>query len=202
MKHLLTLLILSLAPTLFCLAQQTDNLEGRPPLAIVQTGIGFQFGGETTKTFMVSIEKPYKTFWQLGFQGNLLFQQPDYGNYGFELQNGYELGFFAKYFLHGRLSGHKTGFFLGPELRLGARNVRFIDYFVFPQPIEPTYVHYKETNSKILLGWGGQWQFGHAVLEISAPFGIEFTKSDNEYVGSNLGTHFVILPKLLLGFAF
>jgi len=188
-----------------CIGQESkDPLDQRPPILILQTGIGFQWLGDSYKLYTLSVERP-KGYWHLGVQGTVyLNSQPDYYYYSTEFLSGFEMGGFAKYFLHGRFSGRKSGLYLGPELRFGTRKFRLNTDNFFPAPPVPTYLPYEERITKILLRWGIQWQFGHASLELLAPFGVETYKSTLNIsgYGSNHETRFVMLPGFQMGFAF
>ncbi|MBC7775597.1 MAG: hypothetical protein H7246_09175 [Phycisphaerae bacterium] len=181
-----------------------DPLDMPPPHVIVQTGIGLQWFGETYKLYTLSAEKPFGHFWHLGLQGTFyLKNDPDYFYYSSRFLDGFEMGGFAKYFLHGRFSGRKSGLYLGPELRFGARKFQISFDNFFPPPPQPNYQTYKERVTKIMLRWGIQWQFGHATLEVAAPFGAEFYKpSELIGVGYSKDVQFVMLPTLQLGVAF
>jgi hypothetical protein len=200
MKNLLiiTLLLCSFSS----MAQEEDPLEKAPPRLIVQTGLGLQWFGEIYKSSSLSIEKPFGHFWHLGIQGNLFFQKSSEDFFATEFNDGFEIGGYAKHFLHGRLSGRKSGLYIGPDFRFGARNFQVLQTDFFPLPLIPTYYYYKESTTKILMRWGIQWQFGHANLDISAPFGIELFKTSVKVNGNYQGTQFVLLPTLQLGYAF
>jgi hypothetical protein len=203
MKHFLTTILALLS--FHCFGQESkDPLDQRPPILILQTGIGFQWLGDSYKLYTLSVERP-KGYWHLGVQGTVyLNSQADYYYYSTEFLSGFEMGGFAKYFLHGRFSGRKSGLFLGPELRFGTRKFRLTTDIFFPAPPVPTYLPYEERITKILLRWGIQWQFGHASLELSAPFGVETYKSTLNIsgYGNNHETRFVMLPGLHMGYAF
>lgn len=188
--------------SLSCLAQEEDPLEKAPPRLIVQTGLGLQWFGEVYKSSSLSIEKPFGHFWHLGIQGNLFFQKTSEDFFSTEFEDGFEIGGYAKHFLHGRFSGRKSGLYLGPDIRFGTRNFKVLQTDFFPPPAIPTYYYYKENTTKLLMRWGIQWQFGHANLDISAPFGIELFKTSVKVNGNYQDTQFVLLPTLQLGYAF
>jgi len=200
--------LLHLTYLLFCVpvfAQDIkDPLDAPPPRIVVQTGIGMQWFGETYKLFTLTAERPLGHYWHLGVQGTFyLSSDPDYYYYSSEFLGGYEMGGFAKYFLHGRFSGRKSGLYLGPELRMGERKFQVsLDNF-FPPPPKPNYQSYKERTTKILLRWGMQWQFGHATLELAVPFGAEiYSPTELTGLGYSNDTQFVMLPTLQFGVAF
>ncbi|MFN0034283.1 MAG: hypothetical protein ACKVUS_04395 [Saprospiraceae bacterium] len=202
MKNFAITLLLALSSTVPCLAQDNDPLDTPPPRLIVQTGIGLQWFSEVYKLSSVSAERPLGHYWHVGLQGSFYFQNNEDIFYSREFLGGYEVGVFSKYFLHGRFSGRKTGLYLGPEIRFGTRRFQTAFVNVFPPPPEPPYIAHKEKVTKILLRWGVQWQFGHANLEIAAPFGMESYNSTEAYSANGDRKHFVILPTLQMGLAF
>jgi hypothetical protein len=203
MKLFLQIFLLFLS--LNCTAQELNELPvNHTPKLIIQTGIGFQWLGESYKLYSLSVERP-RDYWHLGVQGTFyLDNNSDYYYYPAEFLSGFEMSGFAKYFLHGRFSGRKSGIYLGPELRFGTRKFRLSNDIFFPVPPIPTYVPYEERITKILLRWGIQWQFGHATLELFVPFGVENYKSTLNLNGYSNGNEnrFVMLPGFQMGFAF
>ncbi len=207
MKHLLPTLLLALSPNLSCLAQDlNDLLEKQSPKVILLTGVQIQWFGETYKLYNLSIEHPISKYWHLGLQGTFyLKNNPEYYYYSGELLGGFEMVGHAKHFLHGRFSGRKSGLYLGPEIRFGKRNFQRVeDNFFFPPPPVPNFQSYSERVTKILVRWGVQWQFGHATLELAAPFGVEFYSPTTEVLGLGYSneSQFVLLPSLQFGLAF
>ena len=201
MRHFFPILLLSLCPTLSCLAQEKAEDELRSPGIIVQSGLGFQWFAEPQKLFTLSVERPVWEFWHVGMLYHSYFRSALNYYESKKLTGGYEVGVFSKYFFHGRFSGRKTGLYIGPELRYGNRKFDFEDFNIFPVPIEPVNHHREEPNSKILLRWGVQWQMGHANLELAAPFGVEFFKTTYYDNSTSNETQFVLLPMLQLGIA-
>ena len=202
MKHLFYGILLALFPTLPCLAQDEDPLEKPLPKIILQTGIGLQWFGDGYKQFMISVERPASHFWHFGLQGTHYFQPQSSSSFGSEFMSGLEMGGTAKYFFHGRFSGRRTGFYIGPELRYGKRKYRYSTDNVFPLPPVPNYAYYDEKVTKIMLRWGIQYRLGHGILEISAPLGVELVGSNFPNVSSGTETKFVLLPMLSMGVAF
>ena len=202
MKGFLYVLLFLLA--IPCFAQELDDpLDAAPPQIIVQTGIGFQWFNEIYRLSTLSVERPMGHFWQTGLHSSFYFDHnPDYYDLR-EFSTGFDIGVFAKYFMHGRFSGRKSGLYWGPELRFGSRRTQFYEDNVFPLPPNPIYNSYKLRTTKFLLRWGVQWKFNHAILDLSAPFGMETSKSNapRSFYQHN-ETHFVLLPTLQLGYAF
>lgn len=204
MKHFFTTLLFSLSPTLMCFAQEESVSERPLPKVIVQTGIGFQWFGENYKMYHLSAEIPYSRYWHLGIQSSFYLREQSSYYYTSEFLGGYELGAYSKYFLHGRFSGRKSGLFLGPEFRYGTRKFRSSLDFTFPPPPVPNYQYYEERVTKVMLRWGIQWQFRHAVLELSSPIGAEFYRPSDDAIGLGYSreAQFVMLPSIQLGIAF
>jgi hypothetical protein len=76
MKHLFFTVLALLSYQ--CIGQELkDPLDERPPALIVQTGIGFQWLGESYKLYSLSVERP-RDYWHLGVQGTfyLVFISP------------------------------------------------------------------------------------------------------------------------------
>lgn len=182
-----------------CICQENPTLKTPRPLLIVQTGIGMQWFGQSYKLWTYSIEKPVNASCHLGFQGNLYFEEiPDFIS-DIHFLGGYELGGFAKYFLK---SKHKTRFYAGPELRLGVRKYKHLQIDFFPIPPNPTYLYYRENMVKLLLRCGIQRTFGHGIVELAMPMGIEYNRSNGApYQDSNI-RKFKIMPMLQMGVAF
>ncbi|MBC7774735.1 MAG: hypothetical protein H7246_04790 [Phycisphaerae bacterium] len=216
MKHFLPALFLTLTPILNCLAQDIqDRPQNRSPKLIVQTGLGLQLRGELYKFSVLSIETPLDDFWQVGIQGSHVFPKPNNNGYSFggsdydKFLGGFEVGSFAKFFLHGKYSGRKSVLYCGGEIRFGAiqsGGQLYGDLF-------PTVYTYKTTQrtQKYLVRWGTQWRFGrYAILEVALPFGwqhSEFTSKTTENGVERIppptrNGKFVILPTFQLGVAF
>jgi hypothetical protein len=203
MKHLFLFALLSF----FASAARAQSAP-KPWRAIVQTGIAFQWFNPNFRTALFSVERPHGPYQCYGVQLNIHSPQPDYDDfYGQNMLRGYEVGFFGKYFLHGRLTGRNSGFFLGPDFRFGKRVVREHFFDTFP-PNPEAYRDRDESAFKILLRWGVQWRFGrHALLEMSAPLGIEHRKiarfgSFGTVSGYQTSGSLVLLPTLQLGMGF
>jgi hypothetical protein len=180
----------------------------KPWRAIVQTGIALQWFNPNFRTALFSVERPRGLYQCYGVQLNIHSPQPYYDDlYQQEMLRGYEVGFFGKYFLHGRLTGRNSGFFLGPDFRFGKRVVRENFSNTFP-PSPEEYRERDERAFKILLRWGVQWRFGrHALLELNAPLGIEHRKiarfgSFGTVSGYQTAGSLVLLPALQLGVGF
>ncbi|MDX1911233.1 MAG: hypothetical protein SFV22_07100 [Saprospiraceae bacterium] len=185
-------------------AQNTGEKPELPlPHLIVQTGIGFQLFDEGYKMTSLSIERPIGEYWNLGIQGHF-FHKNSHSAYYFDpyayqqYLGGREYGLSAEYFLHGRLSGRKSGFYTGMQIMAGQRWFQYNEDVSFPP--RPMFKRYNVNTTKFMFRWGMQWRLGkHASLEFSAPFGMEFSKPSevNGYTDEDAG--FVIMPMLQLG---
>ena len=121
MKNLLHLPLLLLCCSSFG-QDLKDPVDLPQPQIILQTGIGLQWFGNNYKLYTLAVEPSINHFWHLGLQGSFYFRDKlryDFSNQ--DLLGGYEVGAFAKYFVHGRFSGHKSGLYFGPEFRFGSR---------------------------------------------------------------------------------
>jgi len=207
MKHVVPALFLALSPTLTCLAQDLDApLKKRPPKVILLTGLQIQWSGESYKLYTLAAEHPVGNYWHLGLQGTFyLKNNPEYYYYSSNFLGGFEMGGYAKHFLHGRFSGRKSGLYIGPEIRHGYRNFQQVENNIFfPPPPVPSVQAYKERVTKLLVRWGLQWQFGHATLELAVPFGMERYSPTTEVIGLGYSaqSQFILLPTLQFGLAF
>lgn len=176
-----------------------------PPNLIVQMGVGFHLFENGYKITNFSIERPIGTFWNLGLQGHFFHKNSESGYYFdpyayLEYLGGREFGLSAEYFLQGRLSGRRSGIYLGMQIMAGQRWYQYNQDFSFPP--RPMYKRYNLNTTKFLFRWGMQWRLGkYASLEFSSPFGMEFTKPSEVTGYAEEETGFVILPMLQLGIA-
>lgn len=199
MKSNLLCLLFALGLSFPCFGQENPLPETPRPRIIVQTGIGMQWIGKPYKLWTYSIEIPESATCHLGFQGNLYFEEiPEFVS-DLHFLGGYELGGFAKYFLK---SKHKTRVYAGPELRLGVRKFKYLPLDFFPLPTPPTYLHYQENIVKLLLRCGIQRSFGHGILELAMPMGIEFNRTNSAPNQDAIVKKFRIMPMLQMGVAF
>ncbi|MBL7809724.1 MAG: hypothetical protein JNN28_18025 [Saprospiraceae bacterium] len=200
MKNVALLLLLS---TLSFSGFSQDSLQlDKKPLLLIQTGIGLEWFGENLKSSSLSIERPFTPFVHVGLQSN--FYYPKYINYygSVEFLEGYELGVFCKYFLHGRFSGKRTGLYLGPEIRFTKHKFRIQNDIFFPPLPQTPFLYADNTKLKVALRWGVQRQMGHVVLEIACPFGLSFVSSNADTYYLEEGMQFVMMPMFQLGYAF
>lgn len=200
MKYSFAFLLFSLG--FYCGAQSADSLEVSHPRIIVMTGLGIDGSSEPYKMFCASVERPAGPYLYFGLIGCYYFED-DFDEQGStEFSGGYNIGGYAKYFLHGRFSGRKSGVYVGPELRFGQRRFTSFGYANLPFPFPPEIVEspYQEQTTKILVRWGLQWQFGHTCLDLAVPLGLEVYKTSGYFYGRQ--THLVIAPSFQLGIAF
>jgi len=203
--------LLGFLTTLPCFAQVADLLEKQTPGILLQTGIGMQWLGENYKLSTFSVEMPVRKFGHLGLQAYYYLpeNQADEFVFGSKFSGGFEIGAFAKHFLHGKLSGRKSILYLGPEIRSG--KLHHEDWF-FGDFTPGLYTTKTEiSNHKFLLRWGGQWLLGkHTVLEFAVPLGWQISKSrsitsnngsEYRYSGPYFGK-FIVAPTILIGVGF
>ena len=181
------------------------NAENREPRLIVGTAIGFQWFENLNRFGALHVEIPIDKYRHIGFSVSKVFT----GNssnyyYNQSVQEGsYEVGLNSKYFLHGRFTMRKTGFYLGTDIRIGQRKYGILQYdFSTGGTVE---VIEKQKTSKFMLSWGAQWRFGrHVILDLGVPLGFELfkSKSQNYSGGGYSDSYFVLLPNMMLGIAF
>lgn len=167
----------------------------KPHQLAVLTGIGSQWFDLRLRFASLSVERPVGLYKHAGLEFISFF--PDFNNYYSNgpnlLRNSYEIGGYLKFFLHGRLTGRKSSIYFGPELKIGARRYEEIVYSNLP------FFIYRERTIKFLVRWGAQFKFGHALLELNLPFGIESFKKEHTTFRN---TKVVLLPGLQMGYAF
>jgi len=210
MKNQLVTLLFALAAFQPVFAQSlTKPTEDRMPKLIVCADVGFQWFNVITRFSSLKIEYPVTPYRQLGIRFSKILSGHDY-YYGFgysqSLKNGsFEVGIDSKYFPHGRFTGRKTGFYIGPDLRFGVR--KFSTFVYDFQTGTNIQTDFKHLTSKLMLAWGVQWHFGqHIVFDLSAPIGIEYYQTKDPRNGNNNNTSssrsLVMLPTIMMGFAF
>ncbi len=204
MKHFLTCLAFLCCPTLPCFAQ-TELLAKRPAHLIVQSGIGLQYLNSNFKFFTISIERPISEHWSVGLLWNRLFPSQHQQAFSFDLPDsftgGYEVGGFAKYYLHGRFSGRKSGLYFGPDIRFGGRKFKRNASRFFPSVPPFESLIFSGTTTKLLMRWGYHKQLDNAVLEIFVPIGLERYRPDDTVFDTG-HNRFVMIPTLQMGLAF
>ena len=186
-----------------------ETKASRFPHFSVNVGIGYQWFSNLNRFGSLSIEIPIQQYQHLGFRINKVFDgnSPSFDYYNETISPGsFEIGFYGKYFLHGRFTGRKSGFFMGPDIRFGVRKYVVDFYDNTTGQVYPVKENHK--TSKLMLGWGIQWHFGqHAILEIAAPIGFENIRFPARNVfgfGYDTRSHntLVILPSLTFGIGF
>ncbi len=207
MKNSLLILTVALVACNTAFAQRLPAPgEKRVPRLIVATDMGFQWFEVITRFGSLKAEYPLSAYHQVGLRLSKVFSgySPDY-YFNETLEKGsFEVGVDAKYFPHGRFTGRKTGFYIGPDIRFGERKYSADEYNFLTGMTSQ--ISYKHVTSKFLFSWGVQWHFGqHAVLDIGAPIGVEYYQiNDRRYNNdnSNSSKTFVMLPTIMIGFAF
>ena len=217
MKSYCFAFLLTLVPALVCLGQAKINAPKHPSQRVIMmTGVGVQLSSSYgNQCVLLSVETPVGDFWHLGVQGGQFISDvlyvPSSRNAGsfFNFRGGYEVGGFSKYFLHGRLSGQKSAFYWGPEIRLGTLHSEGEYYGDFSAS---NYIVKNTRHTKqYLIRWGFQWRTDrHFVCELALPLGWEYSKSITRGFENGVELtpsvykydQFVMLPSLQLGFAF
>lgn len=182
-------------------AQDIEDPSARKPYqVVVQTGIALQWFDEQFKCFTLSAERPLNLYNHVGMQANFFFPNDNY-DYRDITGKTYEVGVFAKCFLHGRLTGRRSKTYIGPDMRWGSRVYKSTSFD--NQPIEV-----KASTFKFMSRIGWQYHFGPAVLELALPFGFEKENFKDEYASNSSyfsfydSSWFVAAPLFSLGIGF
>ncbi len=154
------------------------------------------------KSVAISAEYKVLPFSYLGLSYNALF--PTFGRTDLEIGKGsYEVGITGKHFLHGRLTGHRSNYFIGFEVRKGVRFVNETLYYF------PTVYVQKSTyqTNKFLVKFGLEWHLKSLVFQCNLPLGIESVKYrvndlDPGTTPNITDTNFTMAPGILIGFKF
>lgn len=206
MKNSISTLILCLCWIPICLAQKTTTvILPKKTHVILGTSIGFQWGAQAFKYGTLNLDVPLDEYRNLSLQFTKVYgrttQTFDY--YGLEMKDGFEIGLAGKFFLHGRFTGHKSGFFVGPDIRYGSRTYEGLAYNPLTFNYDRSTTSFKQT--KLMLSWGMQWHFGkYTIFSLSAPIGYEAVSGKatfNTYYSSPAENSIVVLPTLMLGIA-
>ncbi len=175
------------------------------PKLILNSGLSYQWVDPAFRTFYLSAEAPYRSRYNhIGVQANIYYK----GEFNFccgpqqssVVRPSWELGAFYKLFMHGRLSGRKSSFYYGPDIRYGWRN--YEGELTFSRVLEP----FSSNVTKFLFRLGLQHTMGNAVIELNFPIGIEKEKL-NITVPTNVvndfeGVRVVMLPTFGIGYSF
>jgi hypothetical protein len=151
------------------------------------------------KSLAILAEYKVLPFSYLGLSYNHIF--PTFGRQDLEIgKGGYEVGITGKHFLHGRLTGHRSNYFVGFEVRKGVRFVT--ENFTIAYTEKSTY----QTN-KFLVKFGLEWHIKSWVFQCNLPLGIESVKYrvndlDPGTTPTITETNFIIAPGILMGFTF
>ncbi len=172
---------------------------------IILVGVGEQINFADfipIKSLAISAEHKVLPFSYLGLSYNTIF--PTFGRQDLEIGKGsYEIGITGKHFLHGRLTGRRSNYFVGFEVRKG---IRFVNETLFYFPIVYTEKSTYKTN-KFLVKFGLEWHIKSWVFQCTLPFGIESAKYrvndlDPGTTPTITDTNFTIAPGILMGFTF
>jgi hypothetical protein len=175
------------------------------PKLILNTGLSYQWINPAFRTFYMSAEAPFRSRYNhLGIQANIYYkgefsaccdpQKPSIN------RPSWEIGVFYKLFMHGRLSGRKSSFYYGPDIRYGWRD--YEGQLNFTNVVE----QFSSNTTKFLFRLGLQHTMGNAVVELNFPIGIE-RENLNTTVPSAIRDTFeavrvVMLPTFGLGYSF
>ncbi|MBL7827964.1 MAG: hypothetical protein JNJ57_15145 [Saprospiraceae bacterium] len=183
------------------------------PEVVFQNGVGFHWFENTYGSYTLNGGLRLNNYVEAGLLYALFFdiENLDYFSYyslNYPSRNGsYDAGFYLKYYLHGKLTGRKSGFFLGTEARSGVlKSVRY-DYNRNNGELEQIDVEIK--TNKFLFEWGIQWKLGkHVFFELIAPVGFENSRipyGPDALTGKEViyfENTFIMQPGVSLGFSF
>lgn len=165
------------------------------------TNTEVRFSENIVKSATWSLSYNINNFNQISIKYNNIYNAFDKnGDYLF--QNSYEIGIDNKFFLHGKLSKHRSNYYWGLDLRKGIRRYNRNDGDVVGSYSERT------KTTKIMVQFGKQWRLNNLVFDIGLPIGFEFASTISIYTGNtNNRTKtdnplFLFIPSLKLGFAF
>ncbi|MBL7827963.1 MAG: hypothetical protein JNJ57_15140 [Saprospiraceae bacterium] len=176
----------------------------------VSNGIGVQWFERGNTSWMAALEYHPTDFVHIGAIYNKFFEEyyENYDNYNPAVGPGsFEAGLYVKSFFKGRFTGRKSGLYIGADCRYGKLKSSFLQYRFLTGGVDT--IAYTSTTAKVMVKWGVQWWVGkRAVIELTAPWGIEYAREP--YIYSQDGypikfktrNGFVILPALLIGFNF
>lgn len=200
MRYSLTLVLFV---SLFLSELAAQSADERPPSNwVVLTGLGYEWFYTEHRVQYLAVEKVVGSFWHLGLQGSRIEffrkQQTHYSS----LHSNWEISFYGKYFLHGRLSGQKSALYFGPELVFGQTIYKVPETLSFPPQPSVAYLLVPVNVRKYMVRWGLQWRLRRSVVEFSSPVGIKTARStDLAYLNENLRS-FIMQPTIWLGLAF
>jgi|GEM_PF-3198367 len=152
----------------------------------------------------VAISTEYKVspFSYIGLSYNAIF--PSLGRVNLAIGKGsYEVGITGRHFLHGRMTGHRSNYFVGFDVRKG---VRFVNETLYYFPNVLTEKSTQQTN-KFMVKFGLEWHLKSLVFQVNLPFGVEFVKYkvddlDPGTTPTITDNNFTMAPGILMGFTF
>ncbi len=199
--HLLRILLLLLAgngSVLLCAQQATVDLpdpalEPQPKL-IVLAGIAPQLSYDYFRTFFLAAERSWGPYRHAGLQfSQYLTNNNEYYDLISTAKLSYEVSIYSKFFMHGRLSGRRSNFYYGPQIRFGLRQLERYNY---PNPP----LNYQQHTTKFLFCLGAQYRLGHAILDWTLPIGAEISRLRQEGTVHPSTTRLCVIPSIALGF--
>jgi hypothetical protein len=175
----------------------------KPSVLLVHTGASLQFTSYNGSLHVVTmcVERPITHYHQIGLFVGSYIPEPlsDYNDRSVRQSGGsVEVGVVFKYFPRGVLTGRKSGFYIGPDMRWSSRKMEESDGF-FPPTGRP--VLFSERGTKLMVNIGRQRQIRNFVLEWSFPLGFERVSSKDAPNYTN-DTGIVLAPSLSMGWAF
>jgi hypothetical protein len=180
-----------------------------PGRLLLSGGTNIQLRERPITAIVLGIERPFAPFRNLSVQINALVRNDLDQQYEGAIRPGsFEIGVCLKNFLHGRLSGYRSGIYVGPDLRISSRKYVLapVDFSFPPNPTR-TLIYTQGITLRALLNTGWQYRFNRGVIEISLPIGIEHNRADeptstqgffinNPYQGNAI----TLLPTITIGY--
>lgn len=178
------LLFICLAFSYYTASAQLLFKNKRPEL-LISSGIGAAFSAGPFNEVHLNLEMVQSPYLNIGLSVHNFL--PETGNYNFyfpspttsfyaDLSDGGFLGgIYARYFIHGRLTGRKSGLYIGTAVRAGIYRVVIRDYSFSGAPT--TMIPAKIPTYFALVDLGWQFKFGkYILLDLQLPVGYQSMK--------------------------
>lgn len=214
MKQKIPVLLIFLSIASCAMAQRTkklmDDSEISPGKWLLFTGMNTQLGEIRIPTVFFGVDLPVGPYKSIGLQLGTLMRSDLNRFQEIAIRPGsFEIAGCLKFFLHGKLSGHRSGVYLGPDFRVSRRNYVFsaTDFNFPPNPNRPTF-QTKGATLRALLNSGWQFRHNQVLVETSLPIGIEMNTTNLPFVQGQFfydqyaGRKLVILPTISIGYVF
>jgi hypothetical protein len=167
------------------LSAQADTLDPDlipAPRFAIFSGMYWQISSKGIRSNYAGAEISLNRYTTIGVQGGIFLQSNFDNREDYEVRVGkksWEAGVYLRRFLFGQLTGRRSNFFFGPEIRHARYDLTQWRY----NPITGAYKRYdfREGSLKILCRSGWHVRYKHIYLEAIVPFGLNFTSSNFYY---------------------